>query len=161
MKTNAEKKIFVLLPDGVGLRTFAYTRLPELAKSASCNLVFWNNTPMDLSQLGLDEIAFSGSRVHAFTDSYKNARKHIELNSFSRRFNDRVYQTYKFGMKAKGFKSAVRIAFTKYLISRFDSGTGLIKIRDKIKQLERKTHAYKMATAVLKSHKPDLDNFRG
>ncbi|NMH29481.1 UDP-glycosyltransferase [Flavobacterium silvaticum] len=156
MIPDTQNKIVILLPDGVGLRTFAYTKLPQLATDGSCDLIFWNNTAMSLSSLGLNEVIFSGSRLHPLTDLYKNARKEIELNLFSGRFKDNVYDTYRFPLKARNFKSGMRILFTKYLITRFGSDTGLAKIRSRIHQLERSTEAYKKSVDFLKTNKPDL-----
>ena len=51
-----QKKIFILLPDGVGLRNFAYTDFQKQAKENKLDIVFWNNSSFDLKSLGFDEI---------------------------------------------------------------------------------------------------------
>ena len=42
---NEKKKVFVLLPDGVGLRNFVYSNFYEIGKQ-EYDIVFWNNTPL-------------------------------------------------------------------------------------------------------------------
>jgi hypothetical protein len=53
MKNN---KVFLLLPDGIGLRNFAYTDFYEKGRQMGFDLTFWNNTSFDVSSLGFKEI---------------------------------------------------------------------------------------------------------
>jgi len=50
------KKIFLLLPDGVGLLNFAFTSFVEIGEQMGWEVVFWNQTGFELSELGLKEI---------------------------------------------------------------------------------------------------------
>jgi hypothetical protein len=75
-------KIFILLPDGVGLRNFAYSNFNDIGKEQGFNVIFWNNTPFDLTELGFKEIKIQNSKSHPLTETYKNARKQIELNLY-------------------------------------------------------------------------------
>lgn len=52
----SNKKILILLPDGIGLRNFAYTEFCNLGEHDNCDLVFWNNTPFPLKDLGFNKI---------------------------------------------------------------------------------------------------------
>ncbi|MEY3500835.1 MAG: hypothetical protein RL308_2504, partial [Bacteroidota bacterium] len=44
----SNNKIFILLPDGIGLRNFAYTSFYSLGKNQGFDIFFWNNTPFPL-----------------------------------------------------------------------------------------------------------------
>lgn len=46
------KKIFILLPDGVGLRNFAFSNFYQLGIDEDFAITYWNATPFDLKDLG-------------------------------------------------------------------------------------------------------------
>ena len=50
-----KKKVFVLLPDGVGLRNFAFTEFPDIGKREDFEVIYWNNTVKNIEDLGLKE----------------------------------------------------------------------------------------------------------
>ena len=78
---QTKKKIMILLPDGVGLRNFAYTSFAAIGEQMGWKMIYWNKTPFDLSSLGLHEIPLQG-KVSTRTNIYKRARKEIELANF-------------------------------------------------------------------------------
>ena len=53
-------KILILLPDGIGLRNFAYSDFQAIGLQEDFDVVFWNNTPFDLTELGFKEIRIKG-----------------------------------------------------------------------------------------------------
>lgn len=53
MKNN---KVFILLPDGVGLKNFAFTNFKNLSKNKSLDLVYWNNTIFNLEDIGCNQV---------------------------------------------------------------------------------------------------------
>ena len=102
------KKIFILLPDGVGLRNFAFTQFYNMGKEKGFDIVFWNNTIFDLRSVGINEIKISGSKLHPLTDVLKTAKIHLELNQFIRKTNDTIYDTYRFPFSNKSIKSKLK-----------------------------------------------------
>ena len=94
MSTN--KKIFIVLPDGVGLRNFAYSNFHREGVNQKFDIVFWNNTPFDLKSLGFKSIDIKSSISNKRTELYKNACKQIELNLSIKRTGDKVYNSYRF-----------------------------------------------------------------
>ena len=46
------KKVFILLPDGIGLRNFAFTNFYKIGIESGFDITFWNNTPFNLTELG-------------------------------------------------------------------------------------------------------------
>ena len=106
------KKIFILLPDGIGLRNFAYTNFHKIGLEKGFDITFWNNTPFDISELGYKEIKINNSKNHTFTEIYKNARKQIELNLFINRFNDTTYNSYRFPFSTRTTRQKIKTFFT-------------------------------------------------
>lgn len=148
------KKVFILLPDGVGLRNFAFSNFYKIGLEKKFDITYWNNTPFDLTALGFNEIKIKNAKSNLLTDSYKNARKHIELNLSKQLENDAVYDTYRFPFPYQNIKTAVKSIFAQFLIAIYSSVNGLIKIRSKIKKIEQKTDYYKECLKTLQSEKP-------
>ena len=149
------KKIFILLPDGVGLRNFAFTSFVEIGEKMGWNVVFWNQTPFNLTELGYKEIKLEG-KPRAYTDLLKRAKISAELDYFSKKFDDQVYQSYKFPSSNKSIKSKIKNAIVTQLTKTYRGEKGLQKLREKLKASERKSVFYKHCKDVLESEKPDL-----
>lgn len=150
------KKIFILLPDGVGLRNFAFSNFYKIGLEKKFDITYWNNTPFDLPSLGFKEIKINNAKSSPLTDSYKNARKHIELNLNIRRENDKVYDTYRFPFPYKNLKSSLKSYFARFLILLYNSDKGLSKIKSKIKSIEKKTDFYKQCLQTLEKERPNF-----
>jgi hypothetical protein len=85
------KTVFILLPDGVSLRNFAYTPFYQLGVEKGYDVVFWNATPFDLAGMGFKEIKIIKPKAHWFTNVLKNAQKFVEIRLFSKRDQDPIY----------------------------------------------------------------------
>lgn len=152
-----KKKIFVFLPDGVGLRNFAFTKFKEIGEEQGFNIQYWNNTLFSLNEeLGFDEIKIKNHQQHTLTPIYSRVRKRIELNVSRNKFKDNVYPTYKFPLNYKGFKNALKSSYISLLIGLNSSEKGVERIRKKINKLERINPKYQYCKAQLQEHKPDL-----
>jgi hypothetical protein len=152
----SNKKIFILLPDGVGLRNFAFTEFYKKGKAKGMDLVFWNNTPFDLAIVGYEEIKLKQNGSGIFLEVLKSARKEIELNCNIQRSDDTVYDSYRFPSSYATFKSSTKSYIIRSLIQLFDSEKGLKKLRNLIKKTERKTKFYSESYELLKIQKPAL-----
>lgn len=150
------KKIFILLPDGVGLRNFAFSNFYKIGLEKKFDITYWNNTPFDLTSLGFSEIKIKNAKSDPFTDSYKNARKHIELNLNKKADHDSVYDAYRFPFSYKNVKAAIKSYFARFLIEFYNSEKGLKKIREKMKVRESKTEFYQHCFQTLQKEKPDF-----
>ena len=109
----SNKKIFILLPDGVGLRNFAFTDFYTKGKAIAMDLIFWNNTPFDLAKIGYNEIKLKQKGGGLFLEILKNARKEIELNCNIRKSKDKVYYSYRFPFSYATFKSSIKSFLTR------------------------------------------------
>jgi len=151
------KKIFVFFPDGVGLRNFAFTQFKEIGEARGNQIVYWNNTVFSLhEELGFEEVKMDTQKIHPLTPIYARIRKHIELNVSQQKFDDEVYQTYKFPFSYAGLKNTLISVFSKVIIGFNSSEKGIIRIRKRINQLERSTQKYQYCKGQLLEHKPDL-----
>lgn len=151
-----QKKIFILLPDGVGLRNFAYTDFQKQAKENKLDIVFWNNSSFDLKSLGFDEIKINNSKTHFLTDVLKKARVQIDLNLNIKRFNDEVYESYRFRFATNSLIAIIKTFSIRVLTFLFSTTKGIKKIRKAIFNFEKKTTYYKDCLEVLKNEKPDF-----
>lgn len=151
-----EKKIFILLPDGVGLRNFAFTSFYAKGKELGNQVVFWNNTPFDLTELGFDEIKFPKSKIHFLTDLFKNALIEATLTVNSKRDQDPVYDTYRFKPNNNGFKNKVRNTIVRLLVILFSNQNGISFLRYMMQWWETKTTYYKYCQNLLEKEKPDF-----
>lgn len=133
-----------------------YTGFSHLAKEAGIELVFWNNTPLDLSSLGHQEISFPKVALHWKTDSLKNAIKHNELNHFSNLFNNTVFHSYKFKWNTNSLKNRLKTYIAKSYLKKEPSQEQIIRLRKKIKRQEQSTHYYRVCKERIKEVKPDL-----
>lgn len=152
-----KKKIFIFLPDGVGLRNFAFTNFKEIGEEKGYQITYWNNTVFSLKDyLGYNEVKIENHITHPLTPLYSRIRKHIELNVSQKKFKDKVYQTYKFPFSYNGFKNTLKTLYIKLLIGFNSSEEGILRIRKRINSLERSTSKYQYCKAQLQEHKPDL-----
>lgn len=152
-----KRKVFILLPDGVGLRNFVYTSFYNKL-SKHYDVVFWNNTSFPLKkELNIDEIKLSDhGKTHIVTNLLKTAKNRIELKLNSKKFNDKIYLSYIFYNKNKNLKSYLKNRIVDFLSMFFCSAKGVIKINKWIDKLERTTILYKESYSQLQKHKPDL-----
>ena len=150
------KKVLILLPDGVGLKNFAYTQFYKNGKDNGLDFTFWNATPFPLSSLGFKEIPLPKAKLNPLTDVYKNARKHIDLKLFKEQFNDSVYDTYKFPIKYNSVKKSIKNIATESIINFNNSDEGLKSVRNKIFDLERRTDYYKECYKILRKENPAI-----
>jgi len=149
-------KVFILLPDGIGLRNFAFTKFPELAAEKELDITYWNNTPFDLQAMGYPEYKITGAKPHTLTDFFKRARKQIELNQSIKKSGDPVYARYRFAYSYRNLRVSVKSHSVNLLINIFDSKRGLRFVRSTIKKLERSTAYYKQSIETLQKEKPAM-----
>lgn len=152
-----KKKVFVFLPDGVGLRNFAFTNFKQIAESHGFELTYWNNTIFPVkASTGFNEVLIDNYQLHPKTILYSRARKRVELNLWAKKFNDTVYPTYNFPQNYKGLKNALKSLYVDYLVAVKSTQKGLLQIRDTIKKLERQTSKYEFCKKQLQEHRPEL-----
>lgn len=149
-------KIFILLPDGIGLRNFAYTNFNKIGLSKGFDITFLNNTPFDLVELDIKEIKIKNAKVHPITDLLKVAQTQIELSQNIRKSKDRVYNSYRFPFLFKDVKSSLKNILIKSIISFNNSASGLKRIRKTIADKERKTKLYFDSLATFENEQPAM-----
>ena len=151
------KKVFILFPDGVGLRNFAFTRFKEIGERQNFDITYWNNTPFSLKkELGYSELNIESTKIHSKTATLSRARKRIELSLSRKRFNDDVYPTYRFPLDFGRPKAAIKSAFVKYHELFSATPRGWQRLVDGMYAAERSTQRYQDCKKQLEEHKPDL-----
>ena len=149
-------KIFVLLPDGIGLRNFAFTNFYKLGLNKGFDITFWNNTPFDLNEFGIKQIQITYAKAHPITDLLKVAQTQIELSQNIKKSKDRIYDSYRFPFSYKNLKLSLKSVVKNIIIIWNNSEKGLKKIREAIARNERKTKLYFDSLATLEKEKPAM-----
>ncbi|WP_395043869.1 UDP-glycosyltransferase [Flavobacterium sp.] len=152
-----KNKIFIFLPDGVGLRNFAFTKFKEIGDQKAYDITYWNNTPFSIkNEIGFDEVKIENQKINPLTTIFTRARKRIELNVFDKKFNETVYNTYNFPQSYKGFSNFFKSISVDVLVFFGSNNTGINFVRNTIKKLERKTPKYNYCKKQLEEHKPNF-----
>ena len=150
-------KIFILFPDGVGLRNFVFTQFKELGEAQGFDITYWNNTVFDLEQqLGYKELKITSTKIHKKTAVLNHARKRVELSLSRKRTNDPVYATYRFPLPWNSFKSVVKSAVVKYHELCSATPAGWQRLMNAMNAAERSTTRYQEVKKQLQEHRPDL-----
>lgn len=151
------KKIFILLPDGGGIRNFVYSSFNSLGVSKNWNITYWNGSEYPINErFGYNELIIDDDSVHPLTPIYSRARKRIELNIFKEEFQDEVYESYKFPLNFSGLKNTLKSLFILLLIYLNQTRRGLNRIKKSIDRFERGTKKYQLCKQQLELYKPDL-----
>ncbi len=150
-----KKRVFIFLPDGVGLRNFAFTDFPQLGMERGYEVVYWNNTPFPVeTETGYPEIRIENQRIDPLTPVWTNARKRSELNVFDKQFNETVYNTYNFPQSYNGLKNSAKSLLSDFLVATSSSPRGVERIRKQIRARERKSPKYAYCHRQLQEGKP-------
>ncbi len=150
------KKILILIPDGVGLRNFAYTKFYKLAAERGIDITFWNMTPFDLAEMGYREIRLENPKLHPLTNVLKIIRTRLDLNRNIAKSGKEIYKCYRFPLPYRSIKESIKNIFIKSYLAYGASGKGIGRIRQLIKDKERQTNYYQSCLQTLKQQKPDL-----
>lgn len=154
--SEKQKTAFILVPDGVSLKNFAYTNFYCEAQERGFNVVFWHQTPFDFDFLGFEHLKLERPKLHWFTTILKNVRKRVEISRFAKRENDDIYYRYLFPLTYKNLKSSIKSVLTRFLSFCFNSERGLKFIKSAINILESRTSYNKYCFNTLKEHQPDI-----
>ena len=151
------KKVFIFLPDGVGLRNFALTNFNKIGKEKGYKIIYWNNTPFEIkNEIGYEELKITSNELHPLTTVYTRARKRTELNWFDKKFKETIYNTYNFPQSYRGLTNAFKSIYVDFLVALKSNEKGVDSIRQKIKKLERTTSKYEACKKQLELNKPDI-----
>ncbi|GAK77400.1 hypothetical protein FP1254 [Nonlabens ulvanivorans] len=155
---NSKKsKIFILFPDGVGLRNFAFTQFKEIGEQQGFDITYWNNTVFSLEkELGYPELKIESTRIHPKTPVINHARKRVELSLSRKRTKDNVYPTYRFPLRWNSIKNIAKSSFVKFHETFSATPKGWKRLMDDMNAAERSTQRYQEVKAQLEEHRPDL-----
>lgn len=150
------KKIVILVPDGLGLRNFAYTDFYKQAQSRGHDVVFWHLTPFDVSAMGYREIRIESPRMHIWTNILKILRIRYDIFSNIRRTRDEIYKCYLFKLPYRTFRESVKNLVVESYLFFMGPKRGIRKVRRMIVEKESSTPYYQECLETLKREKPDV-----
>ncbi len=150
-------KIIIFLPDGVGLKNFAFTEFYKIGKQFKHKVLYWNNTPFPLNEtFGFDSIQVPKIKSNPISDLYKRAKIRIELNLNFKETKDKTYLSYLFPQSYKGIKNILKTIFVNILVLRYSSRKGLRRVISKMYDLEKNSILFKESLKQLKDEKPNF-----
>jgi hypothetical protein len=150
-----EKRIFILLPDGNGLRNFIFGNLGQIIKAQS-NVTIWNNSPVPLRNFGFSEIKMAEYKAGKFTETLKAAKQNIELNLNSINNNDSDYLLYNLNYQPKGFKGVIKKLLFKGLSVALTSNSRRYIIDFLLEKSESSTAYFDDCYKLLKEENPSI-----
>jgi hypothetical protein len=154
---TSNPKVFILFPDGVGLRNFAFTHFKEIGEQQGFDTTYWNNTIFSLQEeLGYPELKIESTKIHPKTTVLSHARKRVELALSRKRTNDPVYLTYRFPLRWNSLKNTAKSVFVKFHETFSATPQGWQKLMGQINAAERSTLRYQELKAQLEEHQPAL-----
>ena len=151
---HLKNKIFVLLPDGVGIRNFVFSSFNVLGKKKGLDVIYWNNTALNLNDLGCNELKITQAKLHKFTEILKSAKIQIELSQFIKKTKNPIFNKYRFPLKPKNWKDMLKKIGIQSVIWLFNSEQGLVRVKKMIHFLETSTPFFKQCLEVLKKEQP-------
>lgn len=151
------KKIFVFLPDGVGLKNFAFTNFKDKIEKFGYSITYWNNTVFPIKEeLGFNEIIIKNAKNHFLSDLCKRGKRRIELKISYLKTQDKNYLAYSIEQSYKGYKNFIKSLITDLIVLFFSSAKGLKTLTKLINRLERNTNYYKESFNKLSINKPSF-----
>lgn len=148
-------KIWVVIPDGVGLRNFAFSRFADYALRKGIELVYVNYTDFDLNKVGLRQMRPPLDRVSGWTDLLKTAWIRGRLLFQIKHFHDPVYKKYIFSNASSGLKAMARNTLLRVLANLFSFKQGLGFLEWAMHQTVRRSEGYRVMQDWLVRERPD------
>lgn len=149
------KKVFILLPDGIGLRNFAFSNFHKIGKE-NFDITFWNNTPFNLTEFKFSEVKITNSKSHIISDIVKNAIIQSTLLLSKNNENDNVYDSYRFKPNTIGLKNKFKNFLVGILINLCTNRKGINFLRNCLNKVEQTTTYFKTCKEQLSLQKPDF-----
>ncbi|NEV93932.1 UDP-glycosyltransferase [Psychroflexus sp. YR1-1] len=150
------KKLLLYLPDGVGLRNFVFTNFINHAQNAGFEVEVWNSTPLLEKELRVKTHQVPKAKLSWMTDLRKAAYIDAQLNEFTKRFKNQIYQTYKFTTKANNLKALLKQVLKQLISRKINSLKDLRDLKKEIIGAEKKTNYFQACQTQLLEIKPDL-----
>lgn len=150
-----KRKIVILLPDGIGLRNFAFSKFHEIG-SEYFEIIFWNNTPFNLEDLNFSQLKITDSKPHIISDILKNVINQSTLRLNKKNEKDDVYDSYLFKTNPKGLKNIIKYTIVNFLVLICTNSLGLRLIKKGLYWLEQRTKYFKTCTSQLIDIQPDF-----
>ena len=149
MATSSKREIFVLLPDGVGLRNFIYTDFLSLGDAK-----VW--TPLDYLSEELDTVKLPPYTANKMTDIYKSALVKASILSFHKRYRNDAYLSYIFPSSAKKIKNKIKAFLIDWMAGFYANDDGLKKLRNKYLHSIRNSFYFEACINQLKVKNPSF-----
>ena len=151
-------KIFLLLPDGVGIRNFVYTDFLEVCPEG-VEVTVWTDQLLRhlLREDGnvLPILELPRFQTTPRIEVLRRAKQTAELLRNAQKFDDPVYKTYLAPAKRRTLKALIKWAWEQWFLKGNCNDLGVQKLKDAYLRDIRKTRYYARCKQQLEAHRPD------
>lgn len=152
-------RLYLLLPDGVGIRNFIYTDFLQ-TKPVNSEVTIWTEKPLaDLLKKDLSDVRIEilpQFQTTSKIEVLRKAKQTAELLRNAKKFKNSVYKTYLFPYKLNNPRQWIKWAWEKWLLLGNINDQGVRKLKSLYLYEVRKTEYYEKCKKRLQNDKPDL-----
>lgn len=152
-------KIFILLPDGIGIRNFVYTDFIDKTSAAGHQVTLWAEQELlnltdniTVTKLALPDLPSSDKHAELLRKAWQTGMLQYE----SRKFNDNVYLSYISKPDIKRKRELLKIFIVKWILLTNRSYRRLNLLKSRYIKIICKKSYYKKCLEELESQKPAL-----
>ncbi len=159
LNKTSNKKIYILLPDGVGIRNFVYTDFISQLLHTGTDVTLWADDYLlnIIEYKEINKLSLSKAKpTTVFAELYKNAWVISLLKYQAKIYKNKVYLSYIFPNRYKGFNEFMKNILVKCLTLNATSYYKINKLKEAYIKNIKKTVYYKEILNHLKEAVPDL-----
>lgn len=152
--------IFLLLPDGVGIRNFIYTDFLGVRPEGT-EAIIWCEPALEglLVQdkdLKVPVVSLPPYQSTPKIEVLRRARQTAELQRNARKFDNQVYKTYLKPFNGRSLRQLIKGLWEQLLVVGKSNDQGVAELKERYLRLVRKTAYYTQCKAQLQESRPDL-----
>ena len=153
------KRLLLYISDGVGCRNFIFSTFFDYAAQNGFEIVILKNVPFDIDARGGRVIDFPNLPIPAKVDILKGIKTESELNLFTAKFKNPIYQVYKFPYKPKGLKNKIKLFYKNRYVRRTTTHEQILKVEEKMYRAATGSALYHSLAHILTTEKIDAVMF--
>jgi hypothetical protein len=151
-------KLFLLVPDGTGIRNFVYTDFIRQCIEAKINVSIWaSSSIVELTNVEIEKIMLPKiNHTNTLIEIKRRAWQNSLLKYFDNKFNDSVYSTYIFPSNIENMKNIIKNIVRYFFEITHKDEFAIKKLKLSYENSVRKTAYYNMCKKTLETNQPDI-----
>jgi hypothetical protein len=153
------KRLLLYISDGVGCRNFIYSTFFDYAARNGFEIVILKNVPFSIDARGSKVIEFPKLPIPPKVDILKGIKTEAELNLFTAKFQNPIYQVYKFPYKPKTLKAKLKLFYKNRYVKRTNTQEQILKVEEKMYKAAVGSPLFHALADILKAERIDVVMF--